>query len=1171
MRRPGIAGAETLGVAAVAAAVAWLGFRAVVPARAADEPAPIEIVLDVGADRDDDPGMPAHLDVTPGLSDRRVEAGRTYRSLDPGASVPVRFSAEALALPASGVPYRHAVVEVDFRDTVDEEDCASLRSTRVYCRPRLTTRLDYGRDRVLEWWPIAGLAGLADDAWKDTSVFLEASPWQTLRAIDGTFQFVLAYPRQLSGGRPLPLDRVVLRFPPEAAFHQLRDAERAERGLVRVAFEEARAPDFADREDLGYVVYVRPVLEKVFPNSVPSRDEVRAAAVGLRLVEVPGEREPGAVSVYALDALRGLTARVTDLTSGDGASAIPAERIALHRVGVLDKRWAFGYDAKYGPNPWVLLDAEPFDAPPGTSVQFWLTVHVPAGTPSGRYTGAVVVSAEGRSPAEVPLAVEVLDVTLEDPVATPYLYHSPYLPGKHFAPTFRTALADMAAHDIHPIVYLDAAIDLDDGHVDLRDLDRELSEMREVGILPGEPRVGISDNARSLYRRLCPGAEDFAEACPDFDEAYRAVLARYRAAFEPYGVVPALSFTDEPGNDPERRVVSNYLHRLARAEGMRTWVTYYPRCEEPLAGHTLRFRDLSGPVEPGTPGWLARDERVKGYWDFAYGPMDRSDYANHGQLSGGARTEHGLLVLPDAAASMRVADADWLDLTTAATVSLWLRPSACPTGYATHPLSKWAGTETANYVLYLFGDYDGRYPDSLGALQAYASAGGRWAAVSGRGRLDCAVDLDRWHHLLWTYDAATGGRLLVDGVPHGGGASGVLATNDAPLVVGRVAGAIDDVLVLDRALSDEELVRVALDRNAAYDTAQSVALTAIVTDTRRVPDRLRLAVHDALPAPAPLETTKSLRVNGAEVWHSREIGDGYPVVDVDVAPFLRAGAPNEIALLVTNGEAREEHLELYFVDEAWRHLEWSVKAAPHWRHESNPDGSGALGPMDPELDDRVYAMRYVTAEEIAKTRAATDTFSYYTTYPATQPALVNNRFLHGIYAAATGAEGVYVYAYGDWGSQPWDDTEPSYVERLGNAAARRSQNNYALVMPAWEDRVYDTLAFEMLREGIEDARVIATLEAAIARHPGPAAREARAHLADLLARPSRAYAERYMFLEPDAPIERYADRGGEMLADLAGRPDDWAFFDRERERMLREILALREAGRTTFLPVVSTR
>jgi hypothetical protein len=94
-------------------------------------------------------------------------------------------------------------------------------------------------------------------------------------------------------------------------------------------------------------------------------------------------------------------------------------------------------------------------------------------------------------------------------------------------------------------------------------------------------------------------------------------------------------------------------------------------------------------------------------------------------------------------------------------------------------------------------------------------------------------------------------------------------------------------------------------------------------------------------------------------------------------------------------------------DPRWLDLDWTFETNDDTIYSSQitPYDSN-LGPMDPYLDNRVYALTYVTDHEISKTMDAGDNFQFYTTYFATQPVISYNRFLNGLYASATGADGV---------------------------------------------------------------------------------------------------------------------------------------------------------------------
>lgn len=1119
------------------------------------------ILLDVGSAADAEPSAPAYLVEGRGLSARQKEGDVNFRTLDAAASLEFYFKPVDLPLDERGVPNQHAILTVRYRDVVDETNCYFYSSSQAYCRPRIIHRLDYGDAPQPHWHALLSLAGLADETWKESSAYLEASPWQTLRAIDGVFAFQLTYPEQLAVGRPLPIDWIALRFVSVEEFERLREADRVARGLRRSDYVESRTWERRPG-DPAFVVYQRDKLERIFPNSVPQRSEMVRRLTAL---EVAGEAEPVSFAIYALQDLAKVALTVTDLR-GRG-SVIPREQISVQRVAVLDKRWGFSTDGLYGQNPWVLFDWEPSDQPAGTSRQAWLTIRIPKETPAGTYRGRVTVAPANAPASELELEVEVVAIDLEPPEAMPYLYHSPYLPGKYYATQRSIALRDMAEHGVFPIIYLDATIDPNTFDVDVGDIDEELAALEALGILPPEPRVGIIDNAYSLYRRLCPGVSPFSAPCPSFNQVYRAALRAYRAAFAAYSVTPLFSFRDEPGAQPEPRKASNYLNRLTQEIGLRTWVTYYPECERPLAGHQLVLEQLASDSQPIPPPFLD-DPAVAAYWDFAADTADRSPYRHLGRLEGGASIRDGHLELPDVRSAMYVPHHPSLDLSEQATIAFWFRPTACVSGYAAHPLAKWSSTDDANYVFYFFGSYDGRYPENAGRLRWYAHAGNSWGAVSGALTLDCDRGMGRWYHVLWVYDAASGGTLYVNGLPSTGGSRGPLAVNEQPLVLGRFPGQMDEVLLLRRALSASEVITFIRHISSGYDQEQMARLSLAVTGP--VSPTLTLAIGDELVVPAELESRKEVWLDGRLAWSANALGHEYAMISLPL-PAKAAGETTQLEVRVTNGLTRRERLIFDFIEDPWRMADWALSTSDgsQWQYHYSPDPAGSLGPMDPYLDDRVYAMLYVSEAERRRTLAAGDSFSYYTTYPATQPVPLNNRFLHGIYGSALGATGIYVYAYGDSGPQPWDDCEAGIFERIGTEGGRRSQNNYQLALPSWQDRMYDTLAFEMLREGIEDSRLIATLRRTAREHPGQQAEQAMAYLDEILSRPSRDYAPRYLHFDAGQPIQWYADRSQEILTDLTGDATDFAFFDRFRRRILAAIVELvaAESRKPLYLPL----
>ncbi|MFH0955115.1 MAG: hypothetical protein V1777_03345, partial [Candidatus Micrarchaeota archaeon] len=69
--------------------------------------------------------------------------------------------------------------------------------------------------------------------------------------------------------------------------------------------------------------------------------------------------------------------------------------------------------------------------------------------------------------------------------------------------------------------------------------------------------------------------------------------------------------------------------------------------------------------------------------------------------------------------------------------------------------------------------------------------------------------------------------------------------------------------------------------------------------------------------------------------------------------------------------------------------------------------------------------------------------------------------------------------------------------------------------------------------------------------------QAQAFLDNLFSKPEKNWSPRYAQTQPlDNGIQWYADRSREILSDLSGNPNNFAFFDQTRKSMLDFIVAL---------------
>ncbi len=1131
--------------------------------------------LDVGSEEDDESNQPIYLDEGAGLSEPLPPGDPWYRTLDENATLCFHVNTSSLNLDEYGVPFQHAIIDIDYQDVVDEDNCSYTAGNFVLCRPRVATLLNYGENPPLEWQSLNAFAGLDDDTWKQSNTFVEATPWQTLRSINGFLEFRIQYPNQLAGGDPLPIDAITVRFIGDSRFHSQREEDRGLRTFDRRDYEEENTLDPQQYPD-GYVLYSRHYLEKIYRNTVPDVAELDPSLETFEVVGLnEGQSEPVAFAIYAFDDLTDV--QVTAEALECGQATIPVENIHVCTVVQADRRWRWAYGAEYGLQPWYLdrIPAGGLDIPAGTSQQFWITIDVPAGTAEGTYAGDLTVSInDGRQQAVelVPLAITVFNVELELPDATPHLCHSPYRSNKWFAQDRTLASENQAAHNCYPAIAVDAQIDPGPPlSIDYRDLADELDEFDQLGILPDEPRIGVYDNRGSVWNQLCPGQTYCEGECSAFDDLYVQVLEAYAQFFQQWSVTPKLFFVDEPGIDPNKRRQVNRLNKLAHEAGLKTHVTYYPSCEKPLAGYTLKFKDLTGGITaPNTPGWLTSDPNVSAWWSFTSGTQDDSGNGHTGTLEGGAEVAGGTLNLSGEGEYMSVPHHADLSYEDECTIFFWFKPTQCTTTALRKPVEKKDPyTSSANYVFKFYGDNGGANPENLGLIKYGAS--GIAGDASGSTKLDCGPSMDDWYNITWVWDGDVGGTMYVNGMPYPLSKSGTLNTNSGPVDLGKFIGSMDDIVLLNRALTSNEVINLAQFLNDSYNRYQTITLTLRVPAAADPPTRMTFSINDGVPTLSAFETLKRLTVHEVGdpdpptvVWAATALDYPYQLVEIDLQGYVLPNRTYDVEFSVGSQYSREEELLLYFLEQPWRTCDWTVVKSDNWSESCEPDDDGLLGPMDPWLDERTYFVGYVTEEEVRRTQAAGDTFSYYTTYLATQDVILNNRFLNGVYpsafeAAVEGLDlgGVLVYAYGDWGVQPWDDCEPQPNHRMSTDAGQRAQGGYQLTMPSWEDRIYETLIYESLREGIEDSRIIATLKAAIAGHGGYVADEAEAWLEnEVFAGLSKDFMPRYWNTADLSPIEKYADRSEEILTDLLGDPTDFAGVDRIRRVMIEYILTL---------------
>ena len=174
-------------------------------------------------------------------------------------------------------------------------------------------------------------------------------------------------------------------------------------------------------------------------------------------------------------------------------------------------------------------------------------------------------------------------------------------------------------------------------------------------------------------------------------------------------------------------------------------------------------------------------------------------------------------------------------------------------------------------------------------------------------------------------------------------------------------------------------------------------------------------------------------------------------------------------------------------------------------------------------------------------------FGYYTTFTSHLRYPVYNRFSHGLLAVATNADIVSAYAMGDIIGDPFNDFDqnPGYMGTF-------TYPDFVMAYPTWSGDLIPTMNAEGLREGIKDAKYIATLKRLIEENPGDCADEASEYLNSVVSKISTEYYNDY--------VDNGTDKGfmEPILADISenGNSTDFDAFSAIREKITDYIIEM---------------
>lgn len=383
--------------------------------------------------------------------------------------------------------------------------------------------------------------------------------------------------------------------------------------------EQKHIPDVpetpAEDDGRGYVLYTRPYLDLIFPDTVPAAREVCSE---LRISAARGEHEPAVFSVYATRDLGPLTVAVEDLT--DGARRIDKSAVSIATVACRNLRTSFAGKV-YMHAPALLDPTLPVNVPAGTSRQVWLTVRVPSEAAAGTYRTTITIRPTQGQATDLGLTVRVYPFVLPEPRDVSLGMYDRVTALRPGTDWLREHCADLRAHGMTSIGYcggLSGQIVTSEGAAGVQfdgmcGFEQIMDAYRDAGF--PQPLLWLMDGDIWAW---CAGQATPGSA--EFETLYRqvigSILEQVKARHWP-GIV--FQPVDEPGSYGERpktALIERWAteSRLIKEAGGLVEVDHIPfsTTDERLKGaleRALPFIDIftqrytTGPVWFEPDGW----------------------------------------------------------------------------------------------------------------------------------------------------------------------------------------------------------------------------------------------------------------------------------------------------------------------------------------------------------------------------------------------------------------------------------------------------------------------------------------------------------------------------------------------------------------------------------------
>jgi hypothetical protein len=215
---------------------------------------------------------------------------------------------------------------------------------------------------------------------------------------------------------------------------------------IRYVERNPMPPLTPEQQGRGYILFRRPYVELVFPNTIPAKEEIITQPI--RIFATPGEYEPITISLLPLRDLKGVRVEVAPFLADGYRGRLDRSMVEVRKVRYLQRA-----EALRGGRPMlvplVLERGEYWDIPKGETSRFYVTVHVSEATPPGLYRGRIIVIEGQWNSQIIDVELDILPFHLEEPPGISWGMTN-YEESKE---TYREIFADQRAHGMNTVKF----------------------------------------------------------------------------------------------------------------------------------------------------------------------------------------------------------------------------------------------------------------------------------------------------------------------------------------------------------------------------------------------------------------------------------------------------------------------------------------------------------------------------------------------------------------------------------------------------------------------------------------------------------------------------------------------------------------------------------------------